>query len=437
MPNDIAIDLLGQRDAASAEVPITRWASERGGEAPHVRSLYVHVPFCFHKCHYCDFYSVVDTRDRMAPFCDRLETELDTIAHATGRPALDTIFIGGGTPTLLPPELLSRVLGAIGRAFEIRAGAEWTIEVNPETLCRERAQVLAENGVNRVSIGAQSFHRAHLATLERHHDPDTVERAIEHALASGIERISVDLIYAIPGQTLGEWAGDLERALALPIEHLSAYALTYEPNTPMTARLHAGEFDPAPDTLEVAMYDHTLHEIRGQGFDRYEVSNHAKPGAACRHNLAYWRGDNWLAAGPGAAGHLGGHRWTNTPRLDDYIRSGADGFAPIREHETPDPTRMLLDRIMMGIRTRDGLDAESLRRDAADLGKQDALDRRAAWCRAHGWLEDLGDTWTLTDGGYHFADRVAAELMDAVSSPDGTPLTTGSAPHRADRDASS
>ncbi|QYU68363.1 coproporphyrinogen III oxidase family protein [Leptolyngbya sp. 15MV] len=209
---------------------------------PAVRSLYIHIPFCFHKCHYCDFYSFVDTQDRQGPMVDRLVRELSAQAPWTRGEVLETVFVGGGTPSLLRPELWERLLGAMHAVLRFGQQTEFTVECNPETVTPELMAVLRSGGVNRVSIGAQSFEARHLRTLERWHDPENVARAIELARRAGIERQSVDLIYAIPGQTLDDWARDLERTLALGTTHVSCYNLTYEPNTAMAVRLRRGEF---------------------------------------------------------------------------------------------------------------------------------------------------------------------------------------------------
>ncbi|MBL8760497.1 MAG: radical SAM family heme chaperone HemW, partial [Phycisphaerae bacterium] len=288
------------------------------------RSLYIHVPFCFHKCHYCDFYSIVDTRDRQAAFVDRLNQELAAQSHLAAGAPLRTIFVGGGTPSLLRPDLWTRLLATLENRFDlslIRRGpggltGEFTVECNPETVTPELADILASGGVTRVSMGAQSFHAAHLKTLERWHHPDNVARALDIAAGAGIARRSVDLIYAIPGQSVSDLERDLDAATSLPVEHVSAYNLTYEPNTAMTHRLKRGEFTPADEDLEADMFTLVGERLRARGFARYEVSNYARPGAECRHNLAYWRQDQWLACGPSASGHARGIRWKNTPRLD-------------------------------------------------------------------------------------------------------------------------
>jgi oxygen-independent coproporphyrinogen-3 oxidase len=407
---------------------------------PGATSLYIHVPFCFHKCHYCDFYSIVDTRDRQEPFVERLIAELVALAPFAARP-IETIFVGGGTPSLLRPDLWRRLLKAIDERFDLsrlRAASgldrarlspdagEFTVECNPETVTRELMDTLREGGVTRVSMGAQSFNPAHLKTLERWHDPASVPRAMELAREAGLARRSIDLIFAIPGQTLGEWESDLAEALSLGTEHLSCYALTYEPNTAMTARLRRGEVRPAPEDLEAEMFEATIRVLRRAGLERYEVSNFARPGAECRHNLAYWRQRDWLAAGPSASAHVQGHRWKNVTRLDDYLASsftngGSDaGFSWITEHETPDPRRSVCERILTGLRLAEGLSAAELDASVAALGEEAAtrVHRALARQRSMGALRDLatdeGSRLVLTDQGFLVADAVVLALAEAV-----------------------
>ncbi len=417
--HDTASTPLRQRPNASSRAPLSSAIPTRDPKAPI--SLYIHIPFCVHKCHYCDFYSIVDRQDRQEAFTHRAIAELTAVAALAHNPTLDTIFIGGGTPTLLAPHLLAQLLTTVESAFALTDHTEWTIESNPETLTQPIGEVLERSKVNRVSMGAQSFNPTHLKTLERHHDPASVERAVTIARAHHIPRLSLDLIYAVPGQTLPEWADDLERALAFNLDHLSAYALTYEPNTAMTARLLRGDFEEAPDELEVDMYNHTLDRIRRAGLDRYEVSNHAKPGLECRHNLAYWRNRDYLAVGPSASGHIAGTRYKNTPRLDDYLDFSDEGFAPIVEHEPPDPKRSLMDALMLGVRTREGLDAPSILTSADQLHRRAELESAAQSCAGSGWLTTTDTRWTLTEPGFHYADRVARELMGALVTDDETP----------------
>ncbi len=388
------------------------------------RALYIHVPFCFHKCHYCDFYSFVDTQDRQAPFVDALERELAHLApHAAGAP-LRSIFVGGGTPSLLRPDLWTRLLASLRARFDLSdPSLEFTVECNPETVTPELMGILHSGGVNRVSIGAQSFDAAHLKTLERWHDPDNVERAVALASGAGIPRRSIDLIFGVPGESLASWRADLARALALArrpdgVEHLSCYALTYEPNTAMTARLRRGEFAPVDEDEEADMLLATVETLREAGLERYEVSNFARPGGECRHNLGYWRQEQWLAAGPSASAHLAGFRWKNVPRLTDWMEGvNASGLSPVTDFERPDPARALAERLMTGLRLREGLPAEEMLARAGALGAEDALRRAVDRAQARDLMRSDRGRWTLTDSAWLLADGIASELMQAVWRP--------------------
>lgn len=400
---------------------------------PPVRSLYIHTPFCARKCHYCDFYSFVDTRDQQAAFIERLTSELLVLAPHCG--PLRTLFIGGGTPSLLRPELWERLLRTLRDRFDLSAihrserdelgAAEFTVECNPESASLELLHALRAGGVNRVSIGAQSFNHRHLKTLERWHDPENVERAVESARRAGIPRQSIDLIFAIPGQTLEEWDEDLRRALALKTTHLSCYNLTYEPNTAMTQRLSMGEFVPSAEELEEQMFTHTAAALAAAGLRRYEVSNFAAPGDESRHNIAYWVQEQWLAAGPSASAHVwagadmqrGSARWKNVPRLGDYLESA--GSSPAVDVEPPDPARLVRERIMMGLRLDRGMDIARLLQDAelGVPGSADKLSRRAGRLAEQGLLFDSDGRWRLTERGLLMCDGAAAQLMACVSWP--------------------
>ncbi len=399
-------------------------ADTRGALPPdpaRARSLYIHVPFCFHKCHYCDFYSFVDSRDQQDAYADALCDELRVLAqHAEReRAGLETVFVGGGTPTLLRADLWRKVLETLAAEFDLGdPSLEFTVECNPETASAELFDVLVSGGVNRISIGAQSFDERHLKTLERWHDPASVEQALRLAEGAGIARRSIDLIFAIPGQTPDDWEADLRRAIAFGqlIDHISCYALTYEPGTAMTARRDRGEFAPGDEDAEADMYLATVAALNAAGFQRYEVSNFARPGAECRHNLAYWRQDQWLAAGPSASAHIAGARWKNVPRLGDWMagvrKSG--GYPPLVDYEGPEPGRALAERIMTGLRVREGLELESLRRGAERIGSLGSLDDAICAQRQRGMITERDGRIALEDKAYLFADGVAGELMRSL-----------------------
>jgi oxygen-independent coproporphyrinogen-3 oxidase len=262
-------------------------------------------------------------------------------------------------------------------------------------------------------MGAQSFHVTHLKTLERWHDPDNVARAIEIVAGAGITRRSVDIIYAIPGQTIADLERDLDTAASLPVEHVSAYNLTYEPNTAMTHRLNRGEFQPAGEDLEADMFTLVGERLRARGLERYEVSNYARPGAECRHNLAYWRQEQWLACGPSASGHARGIRWKNTPRLDDYLSLSDDGWAPTSEIEPRDTLRAVRERIMTGLRLREGVPQGWLLACARSLGAEveSRVERALAHMEERGLLTTREPAIVLSDSGILLADALAARLM--------------------------
>lgn len=264
-----------------------------------------------------------------------------------------------------------------------------------------------------MSLGAQSFHRRHLATLDRVHRPESLPRALELARQAGIGRRSIDLIYAIPGQTLEEWRTDLQQAIDLGTDHLSCYNLTYEPRTALTARLERGLITPTEEELEVAMFELAGAFLQDAGFVRYEVSNYARPGQECRHNLAYWRQEQWLAAGPSASGHAGGFRWKNTPHLETYLSHEADGFSPVIDVEAPDEARALRERIMTGLRLREGLNSAELcaHIERTCPGRSVDFVSCATRLRARGWLVEDESVIRLSAGGILFADGAASELM--------------------------
>ncbi|CAN5776120.1 radical SAM family heme chaperone HemW [soil metagenome] len=440
--------------APSARIAFADFTDAKTHPAP-VRSLYIHIPFCAHKCHYCDFYSFVDKFDQQEAFAARLIDELAALAplsrNAGGaRVPLRTIFIGGGTPSLLRVHLWERVLRALDQVFDlslIRAEsrpahlrapapllidsapqAEFTIECNPESASGELFALWRSFGVGRVSLGAQSFEHHHLATLERRHNPENVSRALDLARAAGIARQSIDLIYAVPGQTLAEWERDLRRAVALGTEHISCYNLTYEPTTALTARRDAGTVTPIEDDLEADMFELAASILSAAGLARYEVSNYARPGRESRHNLAYWWQEQWLAAGPSASGHIWstaasagstwrpGHRWKNRPALGQYLDFSDAGLAPITQHELPDARRAVREGLMTAMRLRDGVDhaAACAAAEHVSPGSAARLEREAANLISDELLLSSNGRWRVSPRGWLMADFIAKRLMSCV-----------------------
>jgi oxygen-independent coproporphyrinogen-3 oxidase len=384
--------------------------AQAGAAKPH--GAYIHVPFCRHKCHYCDFYSFVDTQDRQEAFVERLEQELAAAAELIDAGTiLSTVFIGGGTPTMLRPPLLARMLAAVRRSLPLAPAPqlEWTVEANPETVDREISETLVAGGVNRTSLGAQSFTPRLLSALERDHRIESVGEAISHLRAAGIANLNLDLIFGVPGSTLEDWAFDLDAALALAPDHLSAYGLTYEPNTPLAVKESRGEVDAVEEDLEAAMYEHACDRLGLAGFERYEISNWAKPGRACRHNLLYWRNESWLAFGPSASGHLDGLRFKVVPRLGEWLESKEPW--PLSEWERLDASGTFGEELMLSLRLAEGLDADWLEQGLSRFDLDGAKRRAIEAALADGRLEPVDGRVRLTARGTLLANTLLSELV--------------------------
>ncbi|MDP6107049.1 MAG: radical SAM family heme chaperone HemW [Candidatus Brocadiia bacterium] len=389
-------------ETGSSEFPDSA-AILRSAPPARARGIYVHVPFCARKCGYCDFYSVVADPSVRAAFADRLIEE----ARACGAEVADpvrTVFVGGGTPTILGADLWRRIIAALGDAFDLSKLEEFTVETNPETVAPPLLETLAAGSVNRINIGAQSFHSRHLITLERRHEPEHVARAVGLARRAGVENISLDLIFGIPGETPAEWNADLDSALSLSPSHVSCYGLTYEPETPISRRVASGAARPLGEGTEAAMHECAIERLKAAGFEHYEISNFARPGRRCIHNMLYWTSENVLALGPGAAGHVDGMRWKNAPDLAAYLRSS--GGAPVSEVERLDPDRSLGERLMLGLRLIEGAPLEWI--DAAlDPGRRRIVEGLVA----EGLLECTATHLRLTRRGLLVADGVVIELL--------------------------
>ncbi len=371
------------------------------------RAAYIHIPFCYHKCGYCDFASLAGVDHLADRYLEALGAELATL----GRPReVETIFIGGGTPTRLTAQQLDRLCGAIRHWLPLHDGGEWTVEANPETLDAEKADALLGGGVNRVSLGAQSFHVPSLRVLERDHGPDAVVLALGH-VRPRFKRWSLDLIFGVPGSDLATWGTDLETALALGPTHISCYGLTYEKGTPLYQLRQRGGVRPVDEEVELAMFEHTIDRLRAAGLEQYEVSNYAKPGEECRHNLVYWANEPYYGFGVGAARYVDGMRSINTRDLSAYLKrieAGQSATGPTEELG-PEPRAretavLMMRRLKMGVdradfRARTGFQLDELVGPA--LKKQ----------TAQGWLMDDGRVVRLTRVGLFLADSVLAAWL--------------------------
>lgn len=384
--------------------------------------LYVHVPFCETKCGYCDFYSVALQGRPTRPLVDALGRELSRRVPAA-KHIIRTVFVGGGTPTLLPPADLTALLDLVARHAPVPQLVEYTVEANPATVDGDKAKRLAAAGVNRVSMGAQSFVPSELATLERLHTPADVGPSVETLREAGIPQINIDLIFGIPGQTMASWRESLHRAIQLSVEHIACYGLTYEPATALTARRDRGLITPCDEDLEAEMYDLAVATLADAGFVQYEISNFARPGCESRHNLVYWRNQPYIGVGPSAVGCYAARRYRNVPEVGKYVASiEASGTAEV-EVETLTPNTLALELIMMQLRLIEGLNLEVFRcRTGCEFG--DAFSDAVQRLSNEGWLEFAGTHVRLTTTGRKLTNFVLGELAAA--------LREGCIPERAD-----
>lgn len=322
--------------------------------------VYVHVPFCSSRCGYCDFntYTPGELGGTASPesYLDALEKELElAAASGTTRPAT-TVFIGGGTPSMLGASGLTRVLSAVRNTIGIALGAEVTTESNPETTSPEFFSELLDAGYNRISLGMQSASSSVLRVLERKHTPGRAFDAAREAMNAGFLHVNLDMIYGTPTETDDDVRLTLERALDTGVDHISAYSLIVEDGTAMARKVRKGQLPPPNEDVYADRYGLIDTALRAQGFDWYEVSNWAKPGGECQHNLGYWLDGDWWGAGPGAHSHIASRRFFNVKHPSTYAQHLADGQLPIKEEELLDSTERHEESVMLGLRLRQGLE---------------------------------------------------------------------------------
>src|SRR5687768_4218698 len=359
--------------------------SAREGLATTPFGLYVHVPFCATRCGYCDFNTY--TSDELGPGANRSEyagtavSELRRAARTLGPdlPTVSTVFVGGGTPTLLPADDLAAVLAAVRELFPVADDVEVTTEANPESVGPASLARLREAGFTRISLGMQSAAEHVLAVLDRVHTPGRAVEAAHEARAAGFDHVNLDLIYGAPGESDADWQTSLDAVLAAPVDHVSAYALIVEHGTRLARRIARGELPMPDDDVLADRYEQADTTLRAHGFDWYEVSNWATtPAARCRHNELYWANANWWGVGPGAHSHVGGVRWWNVKHPAAYADRLLRGESPAADREVLTETDRALETVMLGLRLSEGLPLDRL----SDIGR-----RRAADAVARGLLD--------------------------------------------------
>lgn len=382
---------------------------------PH--GLYIHVPFCVRKCIYCDFYSEevsnlpLAQRLKAPPpdqslFLDALEIELGTLPEHF-RP--DTIFIGGGTPTELSDDNFERLLTMILHSIDGSSMKEWTCESNPGTLTQRKIDLIAESSITRVSLGVQSLNDTRLEFLGRIHSADEARSAYTSLRMSDCH-INLDFIYAIPGQSLEEVDHDLQEILLMNPHHVSFYCLMYEEGTPLTLLKDRGSVKAASNDVARTLFEHITTTLAGAGYEQYELSNFAKPGASCLHNQLYWRGDDYMGCGPSAHSHWGGSRFSNVARVDRYCDAMLSGCTAGDFHETLGPEKKARETLILGLRMLDGWDHEQFQ-SKTGYSLRSLCEPAVESLAEAGLVEFNGNGLKLTPKGFFVSDTVFAELV--------------------------
>lgn len=420
--------MAGSQGAVRAFLPTVIKAPEGPARKAPVGSrgrllLYVHVPFCRAKCRYCAFHSQVLSMDALESYLATMEKETRLWGLRLNRPVVETVFLGGGTPSMLPEWALERLFGWLRSAFAIQSGAEITMEANPDSLHPGILATAKALGVNRLSLGVQSLRDPELAQLGRPHTARQALQAVEQARTAGFDNLGLDLIWGLPQQTATSWLGTLKRAVALEPEHLSAYGLTVEPGTPLAQDVADGRIVLPDEATQARMYDAGAEFLTQRGLLHYEISNFARMGYTCRHNLGYWAGRDYLGLGPAATSTLNGRRWTNPADLQAHAKAVAGGRPDAGAEELGPATRRK-ELVMLALRTTAGLSLADYRRKAGQPFIRG--DRRALLERLvnAGLARLVRGRLYLTRSGLLVSDAILGRLLATEDEP---ATTTGDA----------
>ena len=318
--------------------------------------LYIHIPYCIHKCGYCDFNSHPIKQDEMNHYIDALVAEMKHYAKTySNTNIIRTIFLGGGTPTTLTVYQLERILKECLSEFTVASDAEITIEANPATIDIEQLKSIRQTGYNRISIGVQSFDKAELKLLDRAHGPEEIHSTVDRARKAGFDNLSLDLMFAVPNQSLSSWESNLNKALEKNPEHLSTYNLTIEQGTAFSKLQSNGKLIMPDDAHQLELYKRTIERLTKKGFHHYEISNFARRGKECKHNITYWENKNTLGLGAGASSYMNGTRFKNINLPAHYIRQVKDKKIAVEHSETLEPRQAMGETIMLGLRLLQGI----------------------------------------------------------------------------------
>jgi oxygen-independent coproporphyrinogen III oxidase len=368
----------------------------QNGIEAQLHHLYVHIPFCPKVCPYCSFYKEASDRNKTQAFLDSILLDLERRLREIPGCRLETIFFGGGTPSALSVKQLDFLLSGLHRRLDLSRLREWTLEMNPATVSLEKARMLRDFGVNRISIGVQSWDPEMLLRLGRVHSAQQAERSVHIVREAGFTNLNLDLIFGVPGQSIETWQRTVEKTVSLAPEHISAYCLTFEEDTEFFRRFQSGDITQDAEQ-DASFYEFTMANLATAGYGQYEISNYAKPGCECLHNLAYWLGRNYLGLGPSAFSTIGERRWQNTPDTSRYIEQLRSSIEPINFKEHVSDQVREAEGIAFGLRTAIGVSASKMTRWTSEL---DAL-------RQEGYIQEENARIRLTAKGRMVADSIA------------------------------
>ena len=370
--------------------------------------VYIHIPFCKAKCDYCDFYSLPDREGAMDDYLKALTEHIKETAPLTKGWQVDTVYIGGGTPSVFGAKRLGKLLGEVRRRFDVTRDAEITCEANPESADFSFLRAVRHAGVNRLSLGMQSACDGELHAVHRLHDFAQVQEAVQAARKARIKNLSLDLIYGLPGQSMESWQRSVESALALCPEHLSCYGLKVEPGTPLDGRVMRGEVLP-DDDMQADMYLWMVERLARAGFAQYEISNFARPGFQSRHNLKYWMGKPYVGFGPGAHSDFGGRRYSFVRDLDRYIGGILRGGAVIDQSDLIPHRERGSEYLMLRLRTTRGIEEWEYRREFSM--SFEPIERKLEEYERQGWAEKRDRRWFLTPKGFLVSNQLIGDLL--------------------------
>ncbi|NLI16602.1 MAG: radical SAM family heme chaperone HemW [candidate division Zixibacteria bacterium] len=366
--------------------------------------IYIHVPFCVSKCSYCDFYSITGSVQQRNRFIQSLLREIDLKTKDIWlQHTFDTIYFGGGTPSILKPEQINHIVQHLKNNYRIQPDCEITVEANPETVNIEYFEKLADGSVNRISLGIQSFEDSELKTLGRAHTVQTGLEAVKAMRESGYDNFNIDLIFGIPGQSIDSWCRTLNMAIKQNPAHISAYGLTVEKGTPLEKLIQSGKLKIIEEQIQLDMYKILIKELTQNGYGRYEISNFAKPAKESRHNLKYWRNDAYIGFGPSAHSYNGQNRWANVYDLELYCDMLERGQIPTGYEEQLSDAQKAMERLMMGIRLADGVSLSEVISTIDESSLVHMAD--------NGFVEISAGKLIITEKGLPLSDKIIAQLI--------------------------